>query len=292
VGHTSSGEGNNPNGIIQVGQGFLVQAKANATQVVFNNSMRILNNNNQFFKTANSNLSNNDSRVWLKLTNATGDYSQALIGYFDNATLGIDQGIDAKDINDGVIGINSVINNVDYTIQGRPAFNASDVVPLSYKITTAGTYTISIDQVDGVFAGGTQNVFLRDNVLGTCNNLSSSAYTFTSNPGSFESRFELLYQNSLLSNTATPAFNANYVVIYHQKSDLVINTGVATMSSIKIFNIKGSLLFNKKEINASETRIDIGSTNEVLLVEIVTTEGVKVVKKVYSQLIIGSDDDE
>jgi hypothetical protein len=292
VGYTSNGEGNNPNGVIQVGQGFLVQAKANATQVVFDNSMRMLNNNNQFFKTVNSSLATNVGRIWLKLTNVTGDYSQALIGYFNNATLGIDEGIDAKDINDGVIGINSVINNVDYTIQGRPAFNANDIVPLSYKITTAGTYTISIDQVDGLFAGGTQNVFLRDNVLGTCNNLSTSAYTFTSNPGSFESRFELLYQNNLLSNTAPPPFNANYIVIYHQKSDLVIDTGVATMSNIRIFNVKGSLLFDKKEINASETSIDIGSTNEVLLVEIITTEGEKVVKKVYSQLIIGSDDDE
>jgi hypothetical protein len=292
VGHTSSGEGTNPNGVIQVGQGFLVQAKANATQVVFNNSMRVLNNNNQFFKTTANNLTNNASRVWLKMTNATGDYSQALVGYFDNATLGIDEEIDAKDINDGVIGINSVINNVDYTIQGRPAFDASDVVPLSYKVTTAGSYTISIDQVDGLFTGGAQNIFLRDNVLGTCNNLTTSAYTFTSNPGSFQSRFELLYQNSLLSNNTTPAFNTNEVVIYHQKSDLIINTGVATMSSIKIFNIKGALLFDKKEINASETRVDIGSTNEVLLVEIVTTEGVKVVKKVYSELVIGSDDDE
>jgi hypothetical protein len=292
VGHTSSGEGTNPNGVIQVGQGFLVQAKANATQVVFNNSMRVLNNNNQFFKTTANNLTNNASRVWLKMTNATGDYSQALVGYFDNATLGIDEEIDAKDINDGVIGINSVINNVDYTIQGRPTFNTNDVVPLSYKVTTAGSYTISIDQVDGLFTAGAQNIFLRDNVLGTCNNLSSSAYTFTSNPGSFQSRFELLYQNSLLSNNTAPAFNASEVVIYHQKSDLFINTGVATMSSIKIFNIKGALLFDKKEINASETRVDIGSTNEVLLVEIVTTEGVKVVKKVYSELVIGSDDDE
>lgn len=291
-GYTSSGEGTNPGDAIQVGQGFIVQAKANATQVVFDNSMRITNNNNQFFKTTNNGLTNNASRVWLKLTDAAGDYSQALIGYFDDATLGVDDGIDAKDINDGVIGINSVINNVDYTIQGRPTFSDTDVVPLSYKVTTAGSYTISIDQVDGLFTGGAQNVFLRDNVLGTCNNLTTSPYTFASNAGSFENRFELLYQNSLLSNNNPQSFNANYVVVYHQKSDLVINTGEATMSSIKVFNIKGALLFSKKEINASETRINIGSTNEVLLVEIVTAEGIKVVKKVYSELVIGSDDDE
>jgi hypothetical protein len=292
VGHTSSGEGTNPNGVIQVGQGFLVQAKANATQVEFNNSMRIIDNHNQFFKSTANNFTNSGNRIWLKLTNATGDFSQALVGYFDNATLGVDEEIDAKDINDGVIGINSVVNNIDYTIQGRPTFNVDDVVTLSYKVTTAGTYTIAIDQVDGLFSGNSQNIFLRDNLLGTCNNLSASSYVFTSNPGSFQNRFELLYQNSLLSNNVAPTFNANSVVIYHQKSDLIINSGVATMSSIKIFNIKGALLFDKKEINASETKVDIGSTNEVLLVEIVTTEGIKVVKKVFSELVIGSDDDE
>ena len=228
----------------------------------------------------------------MNLTGTNSEFSQAVLGYFTNATQGEDD-YDSKLFNDGSVSLSMKIGTSDYTIQGRPVpFDASEVIPLTYKVTTAGSYTISIDQVDGLFTGGAQAIFLRDNLLGTCNNLSTSAYTFTSNPGSFETRFELLYQNSLLSNNSAPAFNANEVVIYHQKSDLIINTGVATMSSIKIFNIKGALLFDKKEINASETKVDIGSTNEVLLVEIVTTEGVKVVKKVYSELVIGSDDDE
>jgi len=283
-----------PNGIIQTGQGFIVEAKGNATSLEFNNGQRIKNNVSHFFKSTNTTATNSTEshRIWLNLTGATTEYSQAVIGYFTNATQGADD-YDSKLFNDGSVSLSMKIGALDYAIQGRPApFDASDIVPLNYKVTSAGSYTISIDHVDGLFAGGSQNIFLRDNVLGTCNNLSISAYTFTSNSGSFDSRFELLFQNNLLSNSSVPEFNENEVVVYHQKSDLIINSGVATMSTIKIFNIKGALLFDKKEINASETKIDIGSTNEVLLVEIVTTDGVKVVKKVYSELVIGSDDDE
>ena len=274
-----------PGTIIPVGQGFIV--KSTSTSITFNNEMRVASINAPLLKSVND-----KSRIWLDISSANGFFGQQMIAYMNGATTGIDNAIDGRFFNDIQTAFTSIIGNEEFSIQGRPLpFNANDVVALGFKSDVATTYTISLNHFDGLFSDG-QDIYLRDTTNGTVTNLKTGNYTFTTLVGVFNSRFELLYQNSLLSNNVVPAFNANLVLIYHQKSDLVINTGVATMSSIKIFNVKGSLLFNKKEINASETRIDIGSTNEVLLVEIVTIEGVKVVKKVYSQLIIGSDDDE
>ena len=52
------------------------------------------------------------------------------------------------------------------------------------------------------------------------------------------------------------------------------------MSSVKIFDITGKLLFEKKGIDSSQTLLTLGSTTEVLLVQITSSEGVIVTKKV------------
>ncbi len=274
-----------PGIIIPIGQGFI--AKSTSSSIYFSNAMRTAAVDVPLLKSAAL-----KSRLWLDLSSSDGYFSQALIAYMPNATIGVDAAIDGRFFNDSQTALTSIINGEKFSIQGRPLpFSTDDVVSLGFQSELDNTFTIALNHFDGLFSNG-QNIYLRDNSTGIVTDLKLGNYTFATLAGVFNSRFELLYQNSLLSNATVPAFNANYVVIYHQKSDLVINTGVAIMSSIKIFNAKGSLLFDKKEINTSETRIDIGSTNEILLVEIVTTEGVKVVKKVYSQIIIGSDDDE
>jgi hypothetical protein len=53
------------------------------------------------------------------------------------------------------------------------------------------------------------------------------------------------------------------------------------MSSIKVFDIRGRLLQERKNINATQTTIDSGLlANQVLLVQITSKDGVVVTKKV------------
>uniref|UniRef100_UPI002FDA5911 T9SS sorting signal type C domain-containing protein n=1 Tax=Flavobacterium sp. TaxID=239 RepID=UPI002FDA5911 len=78
-----------------------------------------------------------------------------------------------------------------------------------------------------------------------------------------------------------PVFNSNQVIIYKNPSnDFVINTGNAIMSIVKVFDIRGRLIQEKKAINANHTIINVGDTNEVLLVQITSQDGVVVTKKV------------
>jgi len=273
-----------PLGVIQTGQGFIVEAKASATSMQFNNGQRVTNNAGQFFKStpaATVTAPTEAHRIWLNLTGTGTQFSQAVVGYFTNATLGADD-FDSKFFNyDGVIGLNTVIGTDNYVIQGRPTpFDPSDVVPLNYKVTTAGNYTFTIDHVDGIFAAG-QIVYIKDNLDGSYHNISSGPFTFATDAGSFYDRFEVVYQNSVLS-TASNDFTSNSIVVYHHQNEVVINTGTATMATVRIFDIRGRLLIEKKDINASETKVNVGTTNEVLLVEVTTAEGLKATKKVIN----------
>jgi hypothetical protein len=98
----------------------------------------------------------------LNATNTDGLFSQAMVGYMSDATNGFDATIDGKYINDGAIALTSLIEATPYAIQGRSIpFDAADIVPMQFKAATAGTFSIAIDHVDGLFNGCSRCLFKR-----------------------------------------------------------------------------------------------------------------------------------
>ena len=181
--------------ILSTGQGFIVEATATGTSVEFNNSQRIADNNNQFFRTQNI----ERNRMWLNLTKTGGGFYQTAVGYITGATQGVDS-FDGKYFNDGTMTLNSIINNENYVIQGRSLpFDDTDVVPLSLTVAAAGEYTISIDHLDGFFSGD-QRIFLKDNTTNSLYDLKEASYTFTTAAGTFANRFSIVYRNPRESN--------------------------------------------------------------------------------------------
>jgi hypothetical protein len=264
-----------PAGVIQTGQAFFVQAIAPGS-LVFNNGQRSTNTTGQFFKTKQVATAD---KIWLNATNATGDFSQMAVNYTQGATQGVDD-FDGKYINDSPLALTSNINNDEYTIQGRPAFDAADVVPLNFKTAVAGDYTIAIDHSEGVFAAG-QSVILTDATTGTETDLTKSAYTFTAPTGTASSRFSLKYQKTLGTNKA--AINDNNVVVYKSKGTLYVNAGDATIANIKVYDVQGKLVAELKNVKASSATIaNLKATNQVLVVKITSQDNKVVTKKVVN----------
>ncbi len=202
-----------------------------------------------------------------------------MVAYMTNATQDIDAAIDGRYFNDNPTALNSLLNNEEFAIQGRSLpFTSSDIVPLAFKAVNAGNYSIAIDQVDGLFAGGSQAIYLKDNLTTTVHDLNTGAYSFATTVGTFNNRFEIVYDSQL--NVENPVFTANDVVIYNHNNEFVINSGSAIMATVKVFDIRGRLIEEKKAINASQTTIKGGLANEVLLVQITSEDGVTVTKKV------------
>lgn len=264
-----------PAGVIQTGQGFFVKAIA-AGSLVFKNGQRVANTTGQFFRTKQV---ATPSRIWLNATNVAGDFSQMAVNYTEGATQGVDD-FDGKYINDSPVALTSSINGGEYTIQGRPAFDATDIVPLNFKTDVAGDYTIAIDHADGLFAAG-QTVILADATTGTETDLTTSAYTFTAKAGTANSRFSLKYQKTLGTNQSV--FNDNNVAVYKNKETLYVDAGDATIANIEVYNVQGKLVTELKNVKATSAVIaNLKASNQVLVVKITTQENKIVTRKVVN----------
>ena len=268
-----------PNGKIQVGQGFFVRAKNAGTVSVanfFTNAMRDeAPSSQQFFKLKQQ---AQKDRVWLNLTTTTGVFSQALVAYLDDATLGLDQ-YDGKYINDSDIALSTSINNEEYTIQGRPAFDAADAVALNFKTSVAGTYNIAIDHADGLFSKG-QGIYLVDKTTGITSNLNEGAYTFTANAGVDNARFTLTYQKTLKIDA--PLFNENSVLVSRNNGTISVNSKAVAINNIKVYDVQGRLVAERKNVKSNTATFSNFKTNQVFIIEVTSEDNNVVIKKVLN----------
>lgn len=268
-----------PTGKIASGQSFFIKGLANGN-AVFNNSMRVAGNNNQFYKNQPSAITSSDrSRVWLELFNNQGGYKQTMIGYAAGATNAFDSGYDGELVDGGSsVLLYSRLAPKNLSIQGRGLpFNENDIIPLGFKVTTAGSYEIKLSNFDGLF--DTQKVYIEDLLLNVIHDLKDSNYTFTSASGVFDTRFVLRFTSTALS-TSAQQLDGTTVVVYKQNDVIHINSGVATMEDVKIYDVRGSLLYSKNKVNATDLVVaTLSSSQQVLLVTITSTDGKSVTKK-------------
>lgn len=264
-----------PNGTIQVGQGFI--AKSTSTTIAFTNAMRSANNGNQFFKSKEI----ERNRIWLNLSKETVSVNQMMIAYMTGATAGVDAAIDGKYFNDNKIALTSNLNNEEYVIQGRGLpFDTADTVALAFKTNASGNFTIAIDAVDGLFTNN-QNIFLKDKTTNTLHDLKKEAYTFTSETGTFNDRFEIVFKNTASLGVETPESIANAIMVYKQNGALHIEAGKTILKNVRLYDLRGRQLYEQKNLNATTTSIkDFAAAKQTVLIQITTTENKVITKKV------------
>lgn len=280
-----------PTGKIAAGQGFFATGIASGT-VNFINVMRISGTsladgsgaNQQFFKTKNPKAKTakiEKNRVWLNLSNTQGAFKQTLIGYVTGATNENDTRFDGQSF-DGqeFVDFYSINDGKNLTIQGRALpFDENDEVPLGYRTTITGEFTINIDQVDGSLTN--QPVFLEDKLTHTVTDLKSGNYTFNTNAGTFDNRFVLRYKDHSSDKTLgldeTDA-NDGIIVLYsnNYKTLIIRNNGEATINSVSLFNMTGQNLsvWDIKDWEQTSIQIPIKeSSSGIYVVKVKTTMG-------------------
>ncbi len=260
---------------IQPGQGFIVQAVSGA-DLSFANTQR-QSGNGVFYRNGNTTQSEDNSRIWLNVSANNAVIGQMAIGYNASASNDLDAS-DAPYINDNAVALNSFVANTELAVQHRAGFVATDVVPLSFKTTTAGSYAIAINAVDGLFTNEEQSIFLKDNLLAIEHDLRSSSYSFTTEAGSFTNRFEIVYESTL--SVANPNFE-NGVVVYSKNKSIEINSGLESIATVRVVDIRGSVITEMKSINSNTLSIPLADVaNQVLIVQITGINGQTISKKV------------
>jgi hypothetical protein len=271
--------------LLNTGQGFFVNAKR-ADNLIFRNSMRRTTNLNTFFKenesteeAASSPLDAYKGRVWLSVRN-TEDFAQTLIGYNPINTLGYDEGYDGKTLADGSVSIYTLLEDATtLSIQGRPAFDKADTVKLGYKAATAGQLEIMLDDKDGIFAGD-QDIYLKDLVTGAFHDLKTGSYTFTSDQGTFDDRFRVVYATDEELGTTTPQVPLSNVIVYRNNRNISIKSPVQ-IEQVTVYDMLGKIIYSNNNVGAQEfSTTDIMAAQQVVIVRVILDNNQVVSKKI------------
>lgn len=282
TGGTGVGDGPVPDKNIGSSQGFFIRG-INTGIAVFNNSMRMENANNQFYKTNNAKENAQDgeekNRIWLNLTSNEGGFNQILIGFMDNATESVDRGYDALKIdNNNPISFYSVIENKKYVIQGLNNFSINKSMSLGFDSKySERTLTIGINKTEGMLSE--VDIYLVDNLLNATHNLNQSDYQFDiEEKGEFKDRFSLQFKGSVLS-----------VENVSKEEDIIISiidhnlkvTAKQIVKTLRVYDMLGRILIdskpNKQDFYLKSNNVKKGS---VLIINAVLENGSIISKKI------------
>jgi hypothetical protein len=277
-----------PSGKIGSGQSFFTTSIADGKLATFNNSMRVgvgvvTGDNSQFFKnTSNSKAVEviQKNRVWLSLTNAQGAFKQTLVGYLSGATNDFDRGYDGESFDGNkFVDFYSVCKDKNLVIQGRSLpFEESDTIPLGYRSSISGDFTISLDQVDGLFLG--KAIYLKDKMKNNIHDLKESAYNFKTEKGAFNDRFVLSYINKTLETDDFDILEKG-VLISTRNIEVKISSSVENIDRVVIYDLLGRQIYKKTNVNSNELIIqNLISAKQIMLVKVRLQEGRVINKKI------------
>lgn len=246
-----------PSGYIASGQGFFIQA-ASSGNATFNNSMRTIDNNDQFFKS--NNYYQNKDRIWLNLSNDKGAFSQILIGFISGATDGIDRSYDGPKFGGSYISFYSIVDEKNLAIQGRSPIKDKEVIKLglySY-IEQNDDLKISIDKIEGVLSE--YDIYLFDKLLNIVHDLRIDDYTFVpEEQGIYNERFELGFvKSNTLSLDENLRVNDNLILINNESGVEIKTNNNKNIAKLKIYTILGKSIANLKP---SSNRLLFDSSN-------------------------------
>ncbi|WP_017497380.1 T9SS sorting signal type C domain-containing protein [Flavobacterium sp. WG21] len=279
-------KGTKPTGNIAAGQAFFVTTNA-AGKVKFNNSMRLGGSNNgQFFRPGNTSkvAALEKHRIWLNMTNATGAFKQLLVSYIEGATNDFESNYDGLTFDGNqYLDFYTTDQKNKYVIQGRALpFTDADLVPLGYRTTVAGDFTVAIDEVDGNMSH--QTIYIEDKTTGTVHDLTQSNYTFKTEAGTFTERLTLRYKPGKTLGTGDFENIENGILISTRNKTIQVSSSKENIEQVVVFDITGKQLYSKNKLNSAAFQIEnLPSANQVLLVKVTLANDFTVTRKVLLQ---------
>ncbi len=272
------------------GQGFMARVETGGvggdpvnTTVSFNDGMKLIGQNTQFFKGSKSKKNViaevQKDRMWLMLKNENGAKSNIMVGFFAKATDGIDSYYDSYGFDsDKEIGIYSQVlgSESKLLIQGLSAFTEDKKVPLGFATQKANKLSIKMLQAEGALKDA--EIYLVDHLLNVTHNLKEGDYTFEQTvTGEFPNRFTLQFAGQAL-DVDDDIFTKNEFVISNDVESLNIRSA-KEVKDIKVYDLLGRMLINQKP-NKKSFNLSTGSIkNGTVLVIKATLENGTVISK-------------
>lgn len=270
-------------GKIPAGQGFKVKllpdpvnptTVARTANITFTNCMRITDGNANFYKSSNTTVDNAEKdRFKVTMTGDNGVFSQILVAYLPESTLGYDRMYDA--------GRNSVSTSQLYSIfegdgrklaiNARPSFFDTDAVPvgISKNNTNSETFVFSLSDKEGIFNTNNVTVYLHDKIANTYHDFNNGSFTYTTNESVINDRFEIVYHNSALSTDDFIISDANVYISNNQiniKSSNEIN-------AVFVYDLTGRVVEKYNAVNANTLTSNFNHEESIYIVKVLFSNG-------------------
>jgi hypothetical protein len=225
--------------------------------------------------TANKRYKGNSTAPHIRLQYENSIKSDQTVIYFDEkATLGFDKMLDGRKafLTNSDPNIYSVIDGINYSINGIPFPKDSITIPLVVNATSDGSYAIKAIELVGL---DSYKVFLNDKSQNLTINLANdSSYTFNATTGTLTDRFTVTITNVLTAipeNTVSiKPFN-----IYSSNGSVNIQTlsdiWNGKLGGIRVLDMTGRVFSTEDNVEFSKDnllQIPVRATTGIYMVEL------------------------
>jgi len=260
-----------PDGKILPMHSVIVQSMSTAATITIDNCVRYFDASTPRY----IDKSQINGKFRLNLQGSGASFSQILIAYDSaNGTIGFDNGYDSYRLSGQSSELSSLLNGGRLAIQTRPAFDNTDVVPLSMDKRTDETFTISLATTEGTFEN--KPIYLHDKTLEIYHNLIESSYFFFQISAADNQRFDVVYETEMLDNTD---FNVNKAFAYISNGEFRAQSN-NTMDEIQIYDLAGRKILSYSDVNSLTFSKRFDKAKGVYIVKIKLLDGKFVNQKV------------
>jgi hypothetical protein len=280
-------------GKIPSGQGFRVKilpdgsnptGVAATASISFTNCMRVTGNNSSFYKNTQQNTTATRDRFKINMTSDNGVFSQILVAYLPEATLGYDRMYDAGRNSVSTAQLYSILesNGSRLSINARPTFVNTDTVPVGIRKSNTNTesFVLSIAEQEGVFIDPTVKVYLHDKIANTYHDFSTGSFNYTTNEALVENRFEIVYQTTVLSNEE---FTLPEATVLLNNNELKV-ASINTINYIQVYDVTGRMIEQYQAIEATTFEGKFSHQESVYIAKIFFDNGAVISKKLIHTL--------
>ncbi len=222
----------------------------------------------------------------IRLTVSNDEFSdETAIRFIQEATPNFDGNYDAYKLfttYPGVPQIYSVLSeDLVSAINTLPNYYDELIIPLGFKATTSGNYTINVSDFE---LSNYTEIYLHDTYENELIDLENLSYNFVSETGEFNDRFRILFSTETTDIEEENNEGANKeisVQIYSYGDIIYLNsqTADAIIGEVKIYNLSGQLIKNYNNLDESHTQF-VFDTEGMYIVQLASKYGI------YTQKVV------
>mgnify|MGYP001826563250 CR=1 FL=1 len=214
-------------------------------------------------------------RIKLMYNSPLGYHRQIVIGADINASIDFDMGYDAFMADVVEEDMYWTFNDNKFVIQGVDKFDENQEFSLGLIVKEAGIASIKVDELENI--DNSMLLFIKDKITGETYNINNDSFDVFLEPGSYNDRFNLVFQqgNGELNLDDIDHIN-NYVTVYYDitSSELkILNKNNIYLSSIDLYNILGQNIKSVKLNSSKDESIKINTSSGAYIVKINTEHG-------------------